>query len=169
MAKNCTSPRRPDLKTALAILALLMAPALDAGAFFRPIPNELERDVDQARPAAIGARVLAGPYACSLVVRYNTATPTWGEINYIGGSACTSTQVAAIEAAAAVAAAKLDGEPAWPPVYDCSISVLWNPPSGASPDLVYTGVGCESTRSTFMRYAVQAVRCSHLPFTPCRP
>lgn len=92
------------------------------------------------------------------------------ELTYVGGGACVSTQVqAAQSAAAAIAIAKLDGEPARDPVYECSVNVLWNPATASSPDLVYTGVGCEQTRAMAMRYAVQAVRCNHEPFTPCQP
>lgn len=95
---------------------------------------------------------------CSLQVRYNSNAPMAVELTHVG-SGCDSTELAAVNAA--VTSAKVGGEPAQTPVYQCSITVLWDIQAAATPQLLYAGTGCEGTRHLAISTAARGVSCIH--------
>lgn len=152
------------MKTLLAGIAIAIAPAIaGADGFFRPMEEGV------FNPVARAPRDLPkiGGFSCALQVRYNSAHPTLIELTYVGGGFCVQWYEPAILQVSALPAAKVSvpGEPAIPPVYECSVNVNFNP--GGVPSLVNSGAGvCEITRPTALRAARQGVLCQFHP-VPC--
>jgi hypothetical protein len=153
------------MKTKLALFVTLMAVALNALALFETDKTE---GFFEAPPEPEVKILAAAAHSCSIQIRYNSDTPTGLEINYVGGG-CETTEEAAIAAASFMPLsipAKLSpvyGEPAIPPVYQCSITVLWDSATPSAVTFAFAGFGCESTHLTAVRAAVQAVACMHHP------
>lgn len=148
------------MKILLTLLAL--AASFNSAAFFEskyptdktvgvfPTPQE-----DEPLPKA--------GTSCAILLRYQIATPTGLEITHVGGT-CDATEEAAITAASLrTPASKIAvyAEAALPPVYQCSVSVTWDPAAPGAAAISPAGSNCESTVARALSAAVQAVACVH--------
>lgn len=161
---------------AVAALLMLVALSFSAVAFFprdRPLLN-IQVGPFPLEPEEPEVHVASAATACAIMMRYQIATPTGLEIQYVGGT-CADTELAAIVAAslkvpaqAAAAKVTVGGESAISPIYQCSVNVTWDPIAATVPTILGAGTGCENTAGSALAAAAKAVRCQHIPNTPCR-
>jgi len=158
--------------TRLAPLLLLIACSATASPSapgFFPRPGH-EEAADVEADVIRKIQLADATFGCSIQMRYNAPTPNLITLGYVGGSTCSATHETAINAAAGLfpKAAAIGGEPAIPPIYQCSITVLWDPSAPAAVSLAFAGTSCDGSRGSALDYARYQVACMHRT-TPCSP
>lgn len=141
---------------ALALLALVSLPALAADGFFRPAPLQHQERAPERFAAKDGA------LPCTMLISYDTPRPNATTIAYIFDDwlRCRDSFTVAIAAAASAAKISVPGEPAIPPVYQCSITVAFDPASAGAPVVTSAGAdACASTNKAVLTIAARQVAC----------
>lgn len=121
---------------------------------------------DYARAAPFEGVKATDGAACSVVVRYNVPQPTWLLLTYSNLATCGGTAVAAMDSAyrsvgeVAKDTLSTESRPAQPGVWDCTITVGWDPSGSVIvPAITPAVASCSSSTPTAMHAAMRAARC----------